>query len=195
MKIVCIGDSLTFGYGVSRDKNWLHLISKNNSIEAINKGVNGDTTAGMIFRFYEDIVLNKPECVFIMGGTNDFLMNCSINYVQENIKELIKEAKKEKFRVILGIQPPIISHLANAYWQSSDNYDEINLKLNHYRNWAIDFANSNKITYIDFYEEFIHCLSKVNEEALYIDGIHPTTKGHEIMANLFIKTYSSVKQQ
>lgn len=188
MKIVCIGDSLTFGYGVSRDESWLHLINKTNSIEAINKGINGDTTAGMIFRFYEDVILNNPKYVFIMGGTNDFLMNCSVNYVQENIRELITEAKKEKLKVILGIQPPIISHLANAYWQSGDNYDEINLKLNQYRSWASTFAKLNKITCIDFHKEFTHYLNKVNGEALYIDGIHPTPKGHEIMANLFIKT-------
>ncbi|MCY6356077.1 GDSL-type esterase/lipase family protein [Clostridium sp. ZS2-4] len=188
MKIVCIGDSLTFGYGVSRYENWLHLINNRNTMEAINKGINGDTTAGMIFRFYEDVVLNNPEYAFIMGGTNDFLMNCSVNYVKENIRELITEAKKEKMKVILGIQPPIISHLANAYWQSGDNYDEINLKLNEYRNWVVDFANSNKIMYIDFYKEFTHYLNKVNEEVLYIDGIHPTPKGQEIMADLFIKT-------
>lgn len=188
MKIVCIGDSLTFGYGVSRDENWLHLINKINNIEAINRGLNGDTTAGMIFRFYEDVVLNNPEYVFIMGGTNDFLMNSSVNYVQERIEELIKEAKKENIKVILGIQPAIISHFAKVHWQSSDNYDVINLKLNEYRNWAVDFAVSNKITYIDFFEEFTHYLNEVNEEALYIDGIHPTAKAHEIMANLFIKT-------
>lgn len=188
MKIVCIGDSLTFGYGVSREESWLHLINNRNSIEAINKGINGDSTAGMIFRFYEDVVSNKPEYVFIMGGTNDFLMNSSVNSVQERIEELIEEAKRENIKVILGIQPAIITHLAKAYWQSSDNYDEINLKLNEYRNWAVDFAASNKITCIDFYEEFTHYLNKVNEKVLYIDGIHPTAKGHEIMANLFIKT-------
>lgn len=188
MKIVCIGDSLTFGYGVGRYESWLHLINKKNTIEAINKGINGDTTAGMIFRFYEEVVLNKPEYVFIMGGTNDFLMNSSVNYVQESIEELIKEAEKEKIKIILGIQPPIISHLAKAHWQSSDNYNQINLKLTQYRNWAVDFANSNKIICVDFHKEFMHYLNKVNEEVLYIDGIHPTPKGHEIMANLFIKT-------
>ncbi|MCY6372005.1 SGNH/GDSL hydrolase family protein [Clostridium ganghwense] len=194
MKLVCIGDSLTFGYGVNKNENWLHLVNGKYNIQTINKGLNGDTTAGMLFRFYEDVILNKPEYVFIMGGTNDFLMNYSIKNVQQNIKELINDVKKEKIKIVLGIQPPIIENLARRYWQSNDNYEQINHQISEYEKWAINFAKENNFMYINFYKEFISYLDKNTETTLYIDGIHPTPKGHEIMAKLALKVLSKLNK-
>ena len=73
MKIVCLGDSLTYGFGVSRSNSWTNIVNKETRLEIVNKGINGDTTSGMLARFNEDVVKNSPDIVFIMGGTNDFI--------------------------------------------------------------------------------------------------------------------------
>ena len=39
MKIVCIGDSLTSGFGVFKDKRWTELMIKNHKLNIINKGI------------------------------------------------------------------------------------------------------------------------------------------------------------
>lgn len=186
MKLVCLGDSLTFGYGVSSKDNWIHLLNKKANINVINKGANGDTTAGMLFRFYEDVILSNAEYVFIMGGTNDFLSNYKVHNVVENIKHMALEAKVKQLKVLIGIQPPVIPYLANKYWICG-NYDEVNRKLYEYKKHIESFCTQNNIHYINFYKKFKEVITKDNVSTLYIDGIHLTPKGHELMAKTFIK--------
>ncbi|MBC3797527.1 hypothetical protein [Acetobacterium tundrae] len=50
MKIVCFGDSLTFGYNVAHKDKWHVLAEKKTGIRMQNSEINGDTTDGM--RFY-----------------------------------------------------------------------------------------------------------------------------------------------
>ena len=42
MKIVCLGDSLTYGFGVSRSNSWTNIVNKETRLEIVNKGINGD---------------------------------------------------------------------------------------------------------------------------------------------------------
>ena len=51
---IFLGDSLTFGYGVKPKDNWVHKLSEYLKLNILNKGVNGNTTTDMLFRFYED---------------------------------------------------------------------------------------------------------------------------------------------
>jgi len=46
LSIVCIGDSLTFGYGVNKSENWVSLVATRVKEKIINKGIPGDTTSG-----------------------------------------------------------------------------------------------------------------------------------------------------
>ncbi|MBF8984295.1 hypothetical protein IZY60_12175 [Lutibacter sp. B2] len=73
MKIVCIGDSLTYDYGVNREEAWINLIENRYDVQILNKGINGDTTERMVSRFYMDIVRNNPSHAIIMGGSNDLI--------------------------------------------------------------------------------------------------------------------------
>ena len=57
MKIICIGDSLTEGYGVGRPENWVTLLNERSENDIINKGISGDTTGGMLARFQKDVKL------------------------------------------------------------------------------------------------------------------------------------------
>ena len=52
-KILCIGDSLTYGYGVSRGQRWTTLAAEKSGWTLTNHGVCGDTTGGMLVRMRE----------------------------------------------------------------------------------------------------------------------------------------------
>ncbi|MCY6485205.1 GDSL-type esterase/lipase family protein [Clostridium aestuarii] len=191
MKIVCIGDSLTFGYGVNKNYRWTTLINNSlNNVELINKGANGDSTAGMLMRFHTEVVLNAPSNVIIMGGTNDFLINSCLNNVKENIKLMIKEATTYNIQPIIGIQIPIKPDIAKQLWVSNINYSLINEKLKEYRAWVINFSKENNIQYIDFYSAFIY---SENTADLYVDGIHPTSVGHTLMAEILLKVLNKIR--
>ncbi|AND85636.1 hydrolase [Clostridium tyrobutyricum] len=192
MKLVCIGDSLTTGYGVSMDVSWISIVKNSLKINIINKGINGDTTAGMLSRSFRDVVEKNPTHSFIMGGCNDIMNNYSLNIVEDNLYEIIKESLNHNIIPILGIEPPVIGELAILYWGTDSNYDLINKNQILYRKWIIDICNKNTIEYIDFFKLFSSKLKSLKPESLYIDGVHPSKLGHELMSNLAISRLNKI---
>ena len=76
--IVGFGDSITFGYGVSKKVTYTRRLesflpqcypSVNWKIE--NSGVNGDTTREALQRIQKDVFNYHPNIVFILFGSND----------------------------------------------------------------------------------------------------------------------------
>ena len=76
--IVAFGDSITFGYGVSKKCTYTRRLeaflpqcypSVNWKIE--NSGVNGDTTREALERIQKDVLNYHPNIVFILLGSND----------------------------------------------------------------------------------------------------------------------------
>ena len=192
MKIVFIGDSLTFGYGVEKRYRWIELFKENSNLEVMNKGVNGDTTTGILSRFYSDVISQKPDFAFIMAGSNDFLLGRDLFNVTSNIEILIKDCNENNITPIIGIQPFIIGSMAKISWSYYIDYSFVNSLIYTYRENIIKLCSKNNIDYIDFYKSFENIVNKENEEEYFIDGLHPSEKGHKIMVEDFIKKFSSL---
>lgn len=62
-KVVFVGDSLTGG--------WKGLGAAFPQLKIANRGIGGDTSRGILFRFKEDVVDLKPTAVVITAGAND----------------------------------------------------------------------------------------------------------------------------
>lgn len=183
MKIVCLGDSLTYGYGVRRKECWVKLLGNKLGVETVNKGVNGDTTAGMLSRSYSDVLESGSTHVIIMGGTNDFLQGHPSKNVKDNIELLIRESIESKIQPILAIQIPIYAEQAEKVWHPGLDYDSINENIKSYREWATGYCSENRISLIDFYRLFSDRIKAGIEGELYIDGIHPTSEAHILMTD------------
>lgn len=77
MKLICIGDSLTFGYGVHLSQRWTRLCAQETGWELVNEGINGDTTGGMLARMQGGVLAELREgglgadrpYVLLMGGS------------------------------------------------------------------------------------------------------------------------------
>lgn len=192
MKLVCIGDSLTFGYGVPAKENWVSLIKEPLQMEVLNKGANGDTTSGMLSRSYEDVIKNHPNYVIIIGGSNDFMSNRSLKIVTDNITLIVKDAVNYKIIPIIGIEPAVDKLMAEKKWDSTLNYNKINKLQENYRNWIISFCDENKFHYIDYYDCFREKLKDIGANRLFVDGLHPSTLGHELMAECTINFFKSL---
>ena len=129
MDIVFIGDSLTFGYGVTKEVSWVDLLTKNLNLEYINKGTNGDTTTGILSRFYKDVLLSKPKYCFILCGTNDFLLDRSLNSIYENILLMINDCIANNVKPVILTPPYICEKKALIHWSSYPDYATINEHL------------------------------------------------------------------
>lgn len=192
MKIVCIGDSLTYGFGVPKESRWTNLLQEKLSIKVLNKGMNGDTTAGMLSRSYRDVIETYSTHTILMGGTNDFIKGYSAKVVFENIIELVKEATSYNIIPIIAIQIPTDVDIAKKLWSSYTDFSKVNAEIETFRQLIVDYSNKNNIQYIDFYKEFSTSIIDKNIDDYYIDGIHPTIKGHEILVNIALKQISNI---
>ncbi len=181
MKLVCAGDSLTYGYGVRPKEAWVNLLQATSRYEIINKGVNGDTSTALLNRSYEDILSLKPCYAIIMCGTNDFLMGNSVNSTFDNLKLLWKEILNNSIKPILLTPPPVFPSLAKERWTSYIDYSKVNLKIKELGELTKAFAQGNKIEWINFYEVFEKVHWNFND--LFSDGIHLRAKGHLLIYN------------
>jgi lysophospholipase L1-like esterase len=182
MKLVCIGDSLTTGYGVFRNERWTEILKDKYGFDVVNKGVNGDTSAGMLDRFHDDVVLSGAACVIITGGCNDLMASREMKTVKENIRLMAEEASNNGITPIIATEPPVIPDMAKRKWSWDADYDYAveNGKL--LREWLLSYCAENSIKCIDLFRLFEDELKSLSENELYIDGLHPRKLGHELIA-------------
>ncbi|GKU23186.1 GDSL-type esterase/lipase family protein [Clostridium folliculivorans] len=175
MKIVCIGDSLTYGYGVSPSKGWVNLLRASTKYDIVNKGVNGDTTVGILSRFSRDCIDLKPNIAVIMAGTNDLLTGRSIDNIVDNIIYMVNDCVNSNVKPVVLIPPLTLPRLAEVSWYSSIDYNYVNDMINIMEGL---FENNIKDTLIISLNKLIPLY-----EEYYIDGIHLTALGNEIIFN------------
>lgn len=177
MILLCIGDSITFGYGVLKKERFIDLI-KSESIKVINRGINGDTTSGMLSRISEDLRKKNPTHILITGGANDFMQGRTVDYVYKNLNLMCTECKSLGLTPILGITPSIDGNKANSCFFSLD-YDEVNRKISELRNIIL----KSPFISVDFYKA-------LENKDFTVDGVHPNKNGHILMAE---ELYSVLK--
>lgn len=177
-ELVLIGDSLTFGYGVPKKSSWTYKIQDSHkNLRILNKGINGDTSTGILSRFFKDIILSKPRKTFIMCGTNDLLSKRSVSSITSNIELMIKDCLSISSKIYIGIPPCIIKNLAEELFMPSDYYTYTTENLPILREKLFKLKEKYPITLIDFYS-----LTKSNlNNKIFLDGIHLNDVGNNLL--------------
>lgn len=174
-KIVCIGDSITAGYGVETHQRWSNLLSSDLNIDVINNGVSVDTTSGMLARFYEMAIKHEPNYIIITGGTNDLSLNLPDNLIIANLLAMVRSAKHYEIIPIIGIPTPFFNQ--GDFTDESPFIEASNLstRIHSFQKTLKQFCLSDDQHFIDF---SLHMHS-----ALFLqDGLHPNEKGHLVMS-------------
>jgi len=188
LKLICIGDSLTFGFKMTRDNTWPQIIEENLNINVINKGICGDTTGGMLSRFGRDVLDEKPTHVLIMGGSNDLVFGVPKSVIYSNLATMVYQAYHYRIQPIIGVPIPIIPSIAKETLKRiDDDLQEGNKEILLLRNWILHFSSTQQCEVIDFFNEFYNPINKMGNKDLYIDGVHPTIEGNKKMAQLVSK--------
>lgn len=187
MKIVALGDSLTYGYGVKRNLSWCVISSKQMEREVVCRGINGDTTSGMLARFDRDVLSEKPGYVIITGGTNDIIVSGDIQTTKCNITAMVYQAKARNIISVLGT--PLPFHIKSLPSKWSDFIDFASLKpvFEKYIKWLYWFGRTYKTDIIDFWTPFFE--DSVNDGKFYFDGLHPNADGQLLIADAVIKYF------
>jgi lysophospholipase L1-like esterase len=175
--IIFLGDSLTFGYGVPKQNSWVYKLTQKLSFSSLNKACNGETTTSMLARYYNDVLVHHPSKIFIMGGTNDLLLGRPVFSIIDNIELMIKDGLDINSEMVIGIPPKIIGKMANSLFSPSHLYTYAENELSTLRYEIIKLCTKYKVHFINFYD------FTLDKNDIYLDGIHLTSSGHEIMYN------------
>jgi len=173
-KILFIGDSLTAGYGIDKEKSYPVLVKKilklryKKDVKIINGSVSGSTTASALSRL-KWFQRSKAKLLVLALGSNDGLRGINLKKSQENLAKTIEFAKKKDMEVVLAgmMLPP--------------NYGK--KYTNQFRAMYKSLASKYKITLIPFLLKDVAAKDELNIS----DGIHPNEKGHAIMAETVVK--------
>lgn len=190
MKLVCIGDSLTFGFKMTRDNCWPQIVGESLKIKVKNKGICGDTTGGMLSRFGRDVVEEKPTHVLIMGGSNDLIFQVPKSVIHSNLATMVYQAYHYRIQPIIGVPIPIIPSIAEENLRLAGDLKEGNNEILLLREWILYFSKVQQLETIDFFNELYDPINKIGKENLYIDGVHPTIEGNMQMAKMVVETIS-----
>ncbi|MEQ9164879.1 MAG: arylesterase [Fulvivirga sp.] len=169
--ILFYGDSLTAGYGLSKEQAFPAIIdrklnSNSDQYKIINAGLSGETTAGGLNRL--DWVLKEPVDIFILElGANDGLRGLPLSQTESNLQQIIDNVKEKNPNVeviIAGMMVP--PNLGEEY---TENFRSIFPRI----------AKKNNAALIPFLLQGV-----AGDENLNLaDGIHPNVEGHKIVAN------------
>ena len=168
--ILFLGDSITAGYGLEPAQAYPALIqdkidAKRWPFKVINAGQSGDTTAGGLGRM-DWLLRNRIDVLVLELGGNDGLRGLPAETTRKNLQAII-DRTREKYpdaKIILaGMQVP--PNMGRDY---AKQFNAI----------FADLAKKNKAALVPFVLEGVGGVPALNLP----DGIHPTAKGHEIVA-------------
>lgn len=187
MKLICLGDSLTYGLGTPVEDCWVELINRESGWDVVNKGVSGDTSGGMLARFDRDVLGAGGDGVLLMGGSNDFIMGCEPSIVKANIMALVHQARACKLKVLVCAEPAgDTAHIRND-WQGLTDFFEVDRKLAQMSAWLGDFCTVFRIPFIGLHDRF-GAMVAGHESEYFFDGVHPNRRGHRLMADIILES-------
>jgi len=189
--IACLGDSLTYGYGMRREETWVFLAGRELApgIVLHNHGLNGDTTAGMLERLHAGILPASPDAVLIMGGANDIAVDGSTAPARANIPAMARSIAERGAIPLIGIPPPYIPSPYEEWGSMSDRLKAAR-EYNTYADWLRDFCASSNCRTVDFracFEARVQC-DKAAPESYFLDGLHFNAGGHQLLAACMVES-------
>ena len=166
--LVCFGDSITAGYNLDAAQAYPTqlqklLNAKGNNYKVLNQGVSGNTTKDAVARV-QSIVALHPEVVLVEFGGNDGLRGLSSEITRKNMDTVLTTLQAAHIRILLvGITLP--------------------------PNYGADYVKSFSAIYKEAATKHHIALMPMLYDGIYTvpgtiqpDGIHPTAKGSQMIA-------------
>ena len=168
--LLIYGDSISAGYGMSKEKQWSVILQEkinkeNLNIKIINSSISGETTSGGLARISQTIKSIKPDYLLLELGGNDALRGYPPKQIAANLDEMIKIADSADVKVLL-MQIRIPPNYGSRYQKAFESiYSNI--------------ASETSATLIPFMLEEV----ALNEELMLPDGIHPKASAQPLIAD------------
>lgn len=181
-KIVCIGDSNTWGYDprspwgerYPRKYRWTDVLAEKIGATILNIGENGRKTTDCFEKLSEDV-----DCVVVMLGTNDVLEGKSATQVKGDMERFLEKLLWEPSKILL-IAPPALT--LGAWVSDSEQITQSKLLG---REYAV-LSRTLGICFVDAASWKI---------PLCYDGVHFTEEGHQRFAGNLAEYFKEITSQ
>jgi lysophospholipase L1-like esterase len=162
--VVFVGDSLT--------GNWKDLAKAFPDLKVVNRGIGGDTSRGVLFRFKEDVLDLNPKAIVVTVGTNDLTAMGKPADAAGNVEEMLKQIDKANpaLPVVVCTTPPSDSPKAPV---KLDQRQALNAEIK-----KVASAHPNVIV-CDIYPVFLNADGSLNAESFTADRLHLGPAGYE----------------
>ena len=175
MRILCFGDSNTYGYdprGFFGDRygagdRWVDLLGKQTGHEVINAGANGREIPRNPYTLRLLTEQQEADIFLVMLGTNDLLQGASAKEAAARMEAFLNHLLPHCKSILLVSPPP----MKRGAWVPTDELVAESIHLaEEYKLLAVKL----NIPFVDTREWNIE---------LAFDGVHFTEAGHHIFAN------------
>jgi acyl-CoA thioesterase-1 len=166
--LLILGDSLSAGYGMDREKSWVSLLEtrlreSGYSYRILNSSISGDTSQGGLARISRLLDRYQPEIVIIELGANDGLRGIDPDITRENMTSMVQQSQAIGARVLLaGIKLP-------------PNYGSTYLEQ--FESIYADLANEFDTLLVPFFMDGV----AFRPDLLQADTIHPNEAGQPVL--------------
>ncbi len=195
ISIVCLGDSETFGLGLTPTQAYPAQLEAYTGLKVTNSGKPGDTTRGMNMRLITDVYRTGAKVVIIMGGENDIAIGYGAN--DESYRLDAEYGLKYNLKAIVsavhdtGLTPVIATILPHGTIETIPARAQAMKDL---REWELSFFPSVGVQVIDFYaavESPTEAGYSIPE--LTLDNVHASAAGAYLMAKVAAAVIGGLK--
>ncbi|MBR6786402.1 MAG: hypothetical protein IKM26_00585 [Clostridia bacterium] len=186
MKIIFMGDSITEGAGLKdKSSRFTDLIANELPVDCVNRGLGGDTTNGMMIRLFPEVFTQSPDAMVFLGGVNDINLTGLYRPTCANIVSVIRIAKDQQVPLFLCLPLPIEpKDMPRRDWDTDRDYERTKYLIGKYAHFLTHFCEGRtEVTLIDTRTPFLDERGNAKRE-LFVDGIHPNEKGHQLLAQV-----------
>jgi acyl-CoA thioesterase I len=170
--LVCYGDSITAGYGLATGQSYPDALQRDLDklgyhYKVSNKGTSGATSKDAVVGL-RSIILLQPAIVIVEFGGNDGLRGLPLDQTRRNLDTVLTSLESAHIKVVLaGITLP-----PNYGPDYIHQFDQI----------FSDLATEHRTAVVPMiYKNLVSVPGTIQP-----DGIHPTAKGSEIIANTLL---------
>jgi acyl-CoA thioesterase-1 len=170
--LVCFGDSITAGYGLNPGQAYPDFLQKKLQSQGYlytvrNEGTSGATSKDAVADLHLILELH-PEIVIVEFGGNDGLRGLPLEQTQRNLDQVVTTLEAAHIKILLaGITLP--PNYGSDY-------------IHQFEQVFRDLVAKHHAAFVPMiYKDLIHVPGTIQE-----DGIHPTAKGSEILADTLL---------
>ncbi len=164
--LVFLGDSITQGWG---DDFQGHF----QGVKLANRGINGDTTRGMLLRLDEDVLSLNPSGIVLLMGTNDLEEGAEPAMIAENFQLILKAIKEHNAELPIVVCQVFPS--SESMKRPADKIKQIN------ELYAAAVKGDPQVTLLETWTLFANEQGDAKAEQ-FPDLLHPNEQGYDMWA-------------